>query len=305
MASQAVIGIDGGGTATRALVLDERGKELGRAEGGPALIDRPGSPIDIEAVAATVQRAAAAAGVELPAAALCAGFAGVGRELERRAVEEALTGRLAARARVITDAEAAHSDAFGDGPGLLVIAGTGSMALGRAEDGREARTGGWGLLLGDEGSGYDIGLSGLRAAARAADGRGKTTELLARLMAELGLARPEELIPWAARAPKTAIAALAPTVCELAIAGDEVAAEIVAAAVASLAAHVDALLARLGPWSSPPSLAFAGGLLAPGRPLRGAVLAAAGECECVALDKTVDPARGAARLALHELRRVA
>lgn len=301
MASRAVIGIDGGGTATRALILDERGRELGRAEGGPALIDRPGSPIDIEAVGATVQRAAAAADIELPAAALCAGFAGVGRELERRAVEEALTGRLASVARVLTDAEAAFFDAFGDGPGLLLIAGTGSMGFGRSEDGREARVGGWGLLLGDEGSGYDIGLSGLRAAARAADGRAKASELLPRLMAEIGLSRSEELIAWASRAPKTAFAALAPTVCELAIAGDEVAAQIVAAAVASLAAHVDALLARLAPWSSPPGLALAGGLLAPGGPLRAAVSASAAKRGCVVVQRNVAPERGAARLALSDL----
>ena len=301
MASRAVVGIDGGGTATRVLILDERGGALGRAEGGPALTDRPGAPIDIETVADTVARAAAAAGIELPAAALCAGFAGVGRELERGAVEAALAGRLAARARVITDAEAAFFDAFADGPGLLLIAGTGSIALGRGEDGREARTGGWGTLLGDEGSGYDIGLSALRAAARATDGRGRPTDLLARLLAELGLARPEELIRWASGARKTAVAALAPSVCELAAQGDEVAAEIVAAVVASLAAHVDALLARLGPWSAPPGLALAGGLLAPGGRLRGAVVAAVAEYACVVSDTQVEPVRGAARLALRDL----
>lgn len=301
MASQAVIGIDGGGTATRVLILGEHGAEVARAEGGPALIDRPSAPIDVETVADTVERAAAAAGIELPAAGLCAGFAGVGRELERRAVEEALTGRLAARARVITDADAAFFDAFGDGPGLILVAGTGSIALGRAEDGREARTGGWGTLLGDEGSGYDIGLSALRAAARAADGRGRATELLSRLTAELGLAGPEDLIRWASGARKTAFAALAPSVCELAAAGDAIAAEIVAAAVASLAAHVDALLARLGPWSAPPGLALAGGLLAPGGPLRDALVAAVAECACVVVDREVEPVRGAARLALREL----
>jgi N-acetylglucosamine kinase-like BadF-type ATPase len=301
MAWRAVIGIDGGGTATRVLILDERGGELARAEGGAALIDWPGTPIDIETVAATVGRAATAAGIELPAAALCAGFAGVGREPERGAVEQALAGRLAERARVITDAEAAFFDAFADGPGLLLIAGTGSMGLGRAEDGREARTGGWGLLLGDEGSGYDIGLSGLRAAVRAADGRGEATELLPRLVAELGLVQPEELIPWASMAPKTAFAALAPSVCELAAAGDALAAEIVASAVASLVAHVDALLSRLGPWSAPPGLALAGGLLAPGGPLRGALVAALAEHACVVFEREVEAVRGAARLALRDL----
>jgi glucosamine kinase len=299
MSGRLVIGVDGGGTRTRAVILDEAANELGRAATGPALVDRPELPIDIEGVVSTVQSAALAAGIELPCAALCAGFAGVGRERERQAVEAALAQHdLAPAVSVVTDAEAAFFDAFRDGPGLLLIAGTGSVALGRAEDGRESRVGGWGLLLGDEGSGYEIGLQALRGIARSADGRGAPTELLARFIAELKLVGPEDMIAWAAGAAKTEIAALAPMVCDLAAEGDAVAGAIVAAAVASLAAHIDALLDRLAPWSAPPGLALAGGLLGVDRPLREMVVTAAAERACVVLETRVTPVRGAALMAL-------
>jgi glucosamine kinase len=304
MSGRLVVGVDGGGTRTRAVILDEAGGELGRAATGPALVDRPELPIDIEGVVSTVRSAALAADIELPCAALCAGFAGVGRERERQAVEAALAEHdLASAVRVVTDAEAAFFDAFRAGPGLLLIAGTGSVALGRAEDGREARVGGWGLLLGDEGSGYEIGLRALRAIARSTDGRGRATGLLPRFLADLKLVGPEDMIVWAATAAKTAVAALAPTVCDLAGEGDDVAGTIVSAAVESLAGHVDALLDQLGPWTAPPGLALAGGLLGADRPLREPVAAAAAERACVVVETQVTPVRGAGLMALAGLAR--
>jgi len=304
MSGRLVVGVDGGGTRTRAVILDEAGGELGRAATGPALVDRPELPIDIEGVVSTVRSAALAAAIELPCAALCAGFAGVGRERERVAVETALAEHdLASVVTVVTDAEAALFDAFQAGPGLLLIAGTGSVALGRAEDGREARVGGWGLLLGDEGSAYEIGMRALRAIARSTDGRGRATGLLPRFLADLNLVGPDDMIAWAAMAAKTAVAALAPTVCDLAADGDEVAGAIIHAAVESLASHVDALLARLGPWTSPPGLALAGGLLGMDRPLREPVIAAAAERPCVVLETQITPVRGAGLMALAGLAR--
>lgn len=302
MNAKAVIGVDGGGTHTRVLVLDATGGELARAEGGPALIDKPDLPIDIETVASTVRHAASDGRVELPVAALCVGLAGVGREPERLAVETALDRLQLARAvRVVTDAEAAFHDAFGAGPGLLLISGTGSVAMGRAEDGREARAGGWGQVLGDEGSGYDIGVRALQDVARASDRRGPQTLLEERLCDRLELSAADELIRWAAGAAKIAVAELAPLVCEVAAEGDEVANAIVASAVAALQAHVDALLSQLGPWPSPPGLALAGGLLDPGGPLRDAVIAAVSSRDCVPLERTVDAVSGAARMALDVL----
>lgn len=305
MSRDAVVGIDGGASLTRAIVLDRRdARVLGRSEGGPALSGRPEAPFDIDVIAATCRQAARAAAIELPAAALCAGLAGVGRAPEREHVKTELEGqRLAGVVRVVTDAEAAFYDAFADAPGLLLVAGTGSMAWGRGEDGRVARAGGWGLLLGDEGSGYDIGLRALRASARAADGRGVETELLPRLLGQLGLGEPEELVGWTAAAGKFEIAALAPLVISLAESGDGAAAAIVETAIASLTSQVTALLSRLAPWRVPPGLALAGGLIAPGGPLHQRIVAALADQSCRVLDSAVEAARGAGLLALSELSR--
>ncbi|MGD2154029.1 MAG: BadF/BadG/BcrA/BcrD ATPase family protein [Gemmatimonadales bacterium] len=302
MESRYVIGVDGGGTATRAVLLDEAGRELGRGDAGPSLTDRATGPVEIEALALAAERAGQQADVALPVLALCAGLAGVGREAERSDVEAALAARgIASRARVVTDAEAALYDAFADRPGILVISGTGSIAWGRAEDGREARAGGWGSLIGDEGSGYDIGLRGLRAALRAADGRGSETELSARFAARLGTAGPDDLQSWAARAAKSEIAGLAPLVCEAAGSGDAVAASIVGGAIAALTSHIAALLTRLGPWSALPALALGGGLLSPAGALRDQLVAATADYPCVPLPAAVDAARGAALMAVREL----
>ena len=299
MTKRIVIGIDGGGTATRVLLMNEAGNELTRCVGGPALTDWPSGPVDIEAIETAVERAFEEARLQLPAAALCAGLAGVGRETERTAVESALTARgIAERVQVITDAEAAFFDAFENGPGILLIAGTGSIALGRAEDGRVARAGGWGALFGDEGSGYDIGLQALRVVAQADDGRIGETQLLPRLLVDLELARPDDLILWAAAAAKAEIAGLAVPTVELAEAGDSQARAIVDEAVDSLELHVAALLSRLGPWEAAPGCALSGGLIAPGGPLRAKITAALTDHECLVLERHVDAARGAARRAL-------
>ena len=94
MSKRIMVGIDGGGTTTRVLLMDEDGNELTRYEGGPALSDAPGSPVDLEAIETAVVQAFDEARLELPAAALCAGLAGVGRELQRRAVAAAPAGSL-------------------------------------------------------------------------------------------------------------------------------------------------------------------------------------------------------------------
>src|SRR5690606_5383094 len=119
-----------------------------------------------------VGEALASAGIPGPVAALCAGLAGVGNRAEREVVERTLaSARLAERVCVISDGETALYGAFAGGPGILLIAGTGSVGYARGEDGRVERCGGWGMLVGDEGSGFGLGRAGLRAALRSADGR--------------------------------------------------------------------------------------------------------------------------------------
>ncbi len=297
--SRIFIGVDGGATRTRAVVLDEGGRELGRAEGRQAIANAKEPHLAAGSVADVSERAARAAGFELPAEGLFAGLTGAGREDNRVAVEQELLRMGTARkVRIGTDFITAFHDAFGDGPGILLIAGTGSSSMGRGEDGRETRCGGWGHHLGDEGSGYALGAAALRVAAWQDDGRAPVTGLPAAILAFLKLERTQDLIPWAAAAAKKDVAALAPTVGAAAAAGDPAAQEIVARAIRDMEAHAVALRERLGPWRNPTPVAFTGGLVHRGRPLRAPLAAALVARGFTVLDEDPDPAMGAARLAL-------
>jgi glucosamine kinase len=294
------VGVDGGGTKFRAVVVDARGVELSRAElPSAALVAGVPGPA-VSTIRELIQKACASPGVELPVSSLWAGMAGAGRAAVRAELESALgRAEVARRVRVGTDVEAGMEDAFGDGPGILLMAGTGSIAFGRAEDGRLARVGGWGSILGDEGSGYAIGVESMRRIARSVDGRGPGTELRERVLRRLGLAEPADLITWASTASRAAIASLVPEVQSAAAAGDDVAGEILVRAVEELEGHVDTLLSNLGPWKRPPTVALGGGLLDPTGPLRRPlerVLRA--HLDVPILDRELDPALGAARKAM-------
>ena len=300
MDNEIFVGIDGGGSGATAVAIDGDGRELARVRGGPALVRSHDPVAGASALADLVDRVTRQAGGRLPVAGLVCALAGAGREEDRRLLAAALIREaVAVRLRVVTDVEAAFHDAFGDGPGILLISGTGSIALARSGDGRWVRAGGWGALLGDEGSGYSIGLAALRAAARAHDGRGQATALLDAVLAHTGVPELSGLIAWADKARKADIAALARVVAEAALRGDEVATMIVADAAMELARHVVAVREALAPWPGPPGVALAGGLLGPGRPLREEVIRAiarAGVTGAV-LDRAVDAARGAAEMA--------
>jgi N-acetylglucosamine kinase-like BadF-type ATPase len=296
--SERFVGVDGGGTTARAVVVDSEGRELGRAEGPGAVatVEDCGRVVDL--VADVVRDAARAGGVELPLTGLWAGLAGAGREATRVAVEVALAGcDLAARVGVGTDVEAAFHDAFGAGPGMILIAGTGSIAWGRSPTGQTARVGGWGHLLGDEGSGYAIGLAGLRAVIHARDGRTEGTALEEVLPERLGCSTDEDLVAWAAGADKRSVAAMAPDVFAAADSGDAASVGIVRTAVDELERHVRALHARLAPWDAPPEVALWGGLAWSEGPLRGALAEALTGSGFTVCGRRLDPPRGAAALA--------
>jgi N-acetylglucosamine kinase-like BadF-type ATPase len=293
-----VVGVDGGATHTRAVVLDGHGREVARTQGEPAVAVAADPWPAVTAVAAVCRDAARAAGVALPVRALWAGLSGAGREAARSAVELEL-GRsgVATVTRVGTDVLAAFHDAFGLGPGVLLIAGTGSIAWGRAEDGREGRVGGWGHHIGDEGSGYAIGVEALRRVAKNADGRGAETNLRNAILAHLCLDGMDDLVQWAATAPRWEVAALAPVVVAGRAVGDRVAGEILAQAVEELERHVLTILENLGPWQDLPTVALAGGLLRTGRPLRPALEAVLSRDRVRIMERDPDAALGAARLA--------
>ena len=270
MTAPYVIGIDGGGTRTTVALADVHGGEVLRRTGPPGLVDPRDPAASADVLVALISEARAAVGIEGPAAALCAGLAGVGNAAEREVVCASLAARdVAQKVVVVGDGETALEGAFAGGPGILVIAGTGSIAYGRSEYGRVARCGGWGMMVGDEGSAFGTGKAALVAALRAYDGRDPATQLLPAVLDHLGLRTPGEIPPWAGRAEKSAIAALAPLVARVAAAGDERAEQLVAQAAQELAGLVAALSERLGPWAEKPAVVFFGGMFrTPGFPQR-------------------------------------
>ncbi|MDB4948287.1 MAG: hypothetical protein JWM27_936 [Gemmatimonadetes bacterium] len=262
MTARYFAGADGGGTRTTVALAGEDGRVLARREGPPGLVDPRDPEAAARVVAGLVQGARADAGLRHAPSVLVAGLAGVGNPVEREAVRGALV-RLAAAdtVRVMTDGEIALEGALGGGPGVLLVAGTGSVAYGRAADGRVERCGGWGMVVGDEGSGFAIGRAGLAAALRAEDGRGPPTALRDALMREMGIDDVRGIPPWAGRAEKAAVAALARAVLACAEQGDATALALVAAQARELARHGAALAERLGAWSAPVPVVFHGGVL--------------------------------------------
>ena len=297
------IGVDGGGTRSRAVLGDGAGRELGAADGGPGLIDPRDPDGAVQAVAEVVRAAADAAAVdapvEFPVRGLWAGLAGSGNEDARAAVEAGLRAAgLAEEVVVGSDVEAAHAAAFGEGAGMLLVVGTGSVVRAVDPRGRVVKVGGWGALLGDEGSGYGIGLDGLRAVVRSEDGREPPTELGGALLSATGVAEVAELPAWAARATKREIAALSVEVARLARLGDTVAARVIHRALGEVRAHLEAVLEGTRGWEGAPPIALVGGLVREGSPLRDAVVEMGAELGYdVRLDEVV-PERGALALAI-------
>lgn len=306
-----VLGVDGGGTRCTAVVAAGPGASephapltiLGRGAAGPAnprVAGFAAAQANLAAAIAGAREAAGIGAVRLAAARL--GLAGVGRAEERtRMMAWAAEAVDADDVAVVTDAEILFAAGTQPAWGLVLIAGTGSLALGRTDTGAVERCGGWGPLLGDEGSGYWIALAGLRAAARMADGRGPATALLATFQRRLGAAAPGDLASRVHDAAwgRDRIAALAADVVLAATAGDGVAQRIVAEAVEELAALVATLVRRLGLAAGGYPLRLAGGLLCHAPALRGPLLerlAAAGvaPAETLVVD---DPAAAAVRMA--------
>ncbi len=266
-----VIGIDGGGTKTRAILADSLGNHLADVTGAGSAMAPGRADQSAGIIAGLVSEALARAGVldQLPRV-LVAGVAGVGRPNEHRALTAALEDlELADEVVVEGDGEIAMTDAFGTGPGIMLIAGTGSIAYGRGPSGTPARAGGWGPAFGDEGSGGWIGRRALAIVASAADGREPSTALTEAVLTAAQVNQPPELIPWGIAATPMELAALAPVVFNVANAGDARANSLVGLAVEELVLHVRALALRLfGDERAAVPLAFGGGLLQKGTLLR-------------------------------------
>lgn len=259
-----LLGIDGGGTKTVCLVTDGRMKVLGRGLGGPSNYQSEGTEKARQSLSEAVREALRSAGLEGAAVAvLCAGLAGVARPRDHEIMGGILRELVSAERYIIEiDAFVSLVGATSGRPGIIISSGTGSVALGVNEEGQRARSGGWGFILGDEGSGYDIARRGLMAALRAYDGRGDRTMIQDRVASHLGLQGTEELIPYLYSNPLSPgkIAALYPIVLDAADEGDAVAHQLILDAAAALAEMVAATARRLGMTDRETLIAMAGGV---------------------------------------------
>lgn len=290
-----VAGADAGGTKTTAAVARD-GKELARVT-GPGAAVRPGRAMSAGATIARVVRSALNQSGHLRADVCVVGAAGVGREEERTALRDALRVEdLAHRLLVTTDLELALAAGFPDSPGIVLLGGTGSVAVARLPDGRVERRGGHGWQLGDEGGGYALGRAALAAVSRAEDGRGPPSALREGLLRATRSSNFNELVRWAADADPAEVAGLATAVAAIAAGDDPVAADLLLAATEALVSHLDPLLALFA-GSEPVPLAVGGGLLSC-EPYRNGVKDALTRRPRLRLiAAALDPVRGALALA--------
>jgi N-acetylglucosamine kinase-like BadF-type ATPase len=221
------------------------------------------------------------------------GAAGAGRQLEQDELQTALAGqRLAWRTIVTTDADLACAAAFGGGPGILLIAGTGSIAIARNSDGSTRRYGGLGWRMGDLGSGYWIGRRALEAVGAMHDGLGPVTHLAEALCTAAHVPGIAGLVRWSVKATVAEVAALTPSVLGCADDGDPVAIGIRDAA----AEHLAELAVVAGAHQAP--VALSGGLLGHNRGLRERLIAVLEKGPGVSVvRRAIDPCRGAPVLA--------
>jgi glucosamine kinase len=259
------LGIDGGGSRTRAAIIEASGRVVGLGEAGPSNIHQVGATIAQENIHSAVQNALRAGGLHTgqPFAAAFFGMAGVATEAERKVIREiAHALKLAPKNKIGVDHDIhiAHAGALAGREGLVLIAGTGSACYGRHRSGRDARAGGFGPILDDGGGGFWLGLQAMKAVLRAEDGRAPKTSLRGILFKALNIKLPRELIVLAADpTARLKIAALAPTIARASQAGDKVARAIVARGAGEIALMAHTVSRKL---KLPPRVAVAlvGGL---------------------------------------------
>lgn len=262
------IGIDGGGSKTAAVVAGGDLTIAGEGHAGPSNHLRVGIELASRAIEDAMFSALreAGAGAEAVAWTYC-GIAGSDHPEHRRAVVESLEHLFpSGNFTVDNDARIALTAGIGFGPGVALIAGTGSVAFGRNAAGEEARAGGWGPTIGDEGSGYWIAVQGLSSIAQSLDGRAPRTIMAELLCTHYGMCKPDDL-PYFIYSPSTHaddIARYCQLVIEAAMEGDEVAREIFRRAGRHLAATAGAVARRLRLGDEPFEIACSGGAFASG-----------------------------------------
>ena len=257
------LGVDGGGTKTAAVLADEQGRVLRQVKMGPgniAVLDRGTLAQLIRNIVAELTAGLETRQLEWATFA----FAGAGRAAEKETVRALIRGAGVQHFSVMTDAEILHYSVFGEEPGILISAGTGSICLLRDHAGQYHRIGGWGYLLGDEGSGFDIGSRAIRQALLDMESGREPSRLTRELLIFYGIDAPQKLISivYSSISPARLIASCARLVCEMAAVGDENALNIVNGAVDELLKLVDRAISRFGENRSEPyRVSLTGGIL--------------------------------------------
>ncbi|MDT7780794.1 MAG: hypothetical protein QOC99_3306 [Acidobacteriota bacterium] len=260
-----VLGVDGGGSKTRAVVTDGGGEVLGEGVAGPSNPLRVGVTEAANAIREAADRACAEAGVrrmEIVAAEV--GLAGVKRADIRDRMRAALKELGIKTVEVVTDADIALYGATEGKPGLVIIAGTGSICCGVNGRGRHACAGGWGPVVGDEGSGSWIARRALQAVARASDGRGRKTSLVEAACDYFNVAKVEDLSTavYAPNVTNSRIAGFGSRVVVAARKRDVVAREIIEEAGRELACAACAVIRKLKMERERFQVAYVGGVFA-------------------------------------------
>lgn len=299
------LGVDGGGTSTRALILDGAGQICGEGHADAANYHRVGLESAVNSVRRAVQQACSVAGI-IPSqiTAACIGLAGVSHPEHHRTMIQALRAALPIQEILLeTDARIALAGATDLRPGVVIIAGTGSIACGINARNEFARAGGWGPVMGDEGSGTYIGKRALEAVMEAFDGRGRRTKLSDKVLQHFNISSPAELpavIYNGSTQGLREVAQLSRVVVEAAEEGSRVAREILRDAADELGRATIAVIEQLQMQSQSFRIACVGGVFESGdwilEPLKKAVAEVAPLA--VVTPPLYSPVMGAARMAM-------
>ncbi len=266
-----VIGVDGGGTKTIAQIAGLQGSVLAETQGGPSNFQIVGVEEAARNILDLIETCCHTVGCNVSEiGSVVAGLAGAGRGADQKKICDGIQnaaqnrGMYLQEVRIESDARIALEGAFHGGPGIVLIGGTGSIAFSKDAKGKIHRVGGWGRLIGDEGSGYYIGQEGIRAIAKMIDGRGKKTSLAALLASRLGLRSQEDIIQ-AVYSENLELSTIAPLVIEAANRKDAIALRIIADAAIELLETIRTILKAMRVKSSTARnkipLAFIGGVL--------------------------------------------
>lgn len=307
-----VIGLDGGGTKTAAELCDTAGKVLATTSGGPSNFQVIGTDQAARTIVDLIETCCHSVGCPIgDIGSVVAGLTGAGRVFDQERMSKAVRGEAVRRGLKLrkvgieSDARIALEAAFSGDPGIIVIAGTGSIVFGKSARGKILRSGGWGRVIGDEGSGYALGLELYRAVAAELDGRGKKTKLRALLAKATGQKSQPDIIR-AIYHEGFDVASVAPLVTKAAAGRDPVARGIIHHAAEALVGVIEPVVQALGSrarGSAPVPLVFIGSVLTSKNEFSTAVRRDLRKrCPQVAVHRPdASPVHGASLLALQHL----